>query len=86
MSKNKTCFKILVKKSFRWHLETWEKQIGSIFKLNIKKIGKFQKKIGTIPPELAPEPAPEFAPPLPMWIGLNLFSHFDQISTLWEKR
>ena len=37
MSKSKTCFEILVKKAFRWHLETWENQIGSIFKLNIKK-------------------------------------------------
>ena len=30
ISKSKTCLKILVKKSFRWHLETWESQIGSI--------------------------------------------------------
>ena len=35
--KGKTCFEILVKKAFRWHLETWENQIGSIFKLNLKK-------------------------------------------------
>ena len=50
MSKSKTCFESLVKKSFRWHLKTWENQIWSIFKLNIKKklgeiwIGRF--KIG----------------------------------------
>jgi hypothetical protein len=37
MSKSKPCFKILGKKAFRWHLKTWENQIGSIFKLNIKK-------------------------------------------------
>ena len=35
MSKSKPCFEILGKKAFRWHLETLE--IGSIFKLNIKK-------------------------------------------------
>ena len=38
MSKSKPCFEILGKKAFRRHLETWENQIGSIFKLNIKKI------------------------------------------------
>ena len=26
-----------MKKSFRWHLETQQNEIGSIFKLNIKK-------------------------------------------------
>ena len=45
MSKSKPCFEILGKKAFRWHLETWKNQIGSIFKLNIKKSVKFQKKI-----------------------------------------
>ena len=44
ISKSKTCFEILVKKSFRWHLETWENQIGSIFKLNIKKLCQIPKK------------------------------------------
>ena len=44
MSKSKPCFEILGKKAFRWHLETWKNQIGSIFKLNIKKGVKFQKK------------------------------------------
>ena len=34
MSKSKTCFEKFVKKSFRWHLETQENQIGSIFKLH----------------------------------------------------
>ena len=44
ISKSKPCFEILGKKAFRWHLETLE--IGSIFKLNIKKKSvKFQKKI-----------------------------------------
>ena len=42
--KKKTCFEILVKKAFRWHLETWENQIGSIFKLNIKKKCQIPKK------------------------------------------
>ena len=37
MSKSKLCFEILWKKAFRWHLETWGNQIGSIFKLNIKR-------------------------------------------------
>ena len=41
---SKTCFEILVEKSFRWHLETWENQIGSIFKLNIKKKCQIPKK------------------------------------------
>ena len=50
MSKSKPCFKILGKKAFRWHLETWKNQIGSIFKLNIKKSVKFQKKISSLPP------------------------------------
>ena len=36
MSKSKTCFEILVKKAFRWHLETYENKIGSIFRINIK--------------------------------------------------
>ena len=44
MSKSKPCFEILGKKAFRWHLKTWENQTGSIFKLNIKKSVKFQKK------------------------------------------
>jgi hypothetical protein len=44
MSKSKTCFEILVKKAFRWHLETLENQIGSIFKLNIKKKCQIPKK------------------------------------------
>ena len=41
MSKSKPCFEILGKKAFRWYLETWKNQIGSIFKLNIKKSVKF---------------------------------------------
>ena len=44
MSKSKPCFEILGKKAFRWHLETWENQIGSIFKLNIKIGGQIPKK------------------------------------------
>ena len=44
MSKSKTCFEILVKKSFKWHLETQENQIGSIFKLNIKKKCQIPKR------------------------------------------
>ena len=44
MSKSKPCFEIFVKKTFRWHLETQENQIESIFKLNFKKSVKFQKK------------------------------------------
>ena len=36
-SKSKSCFEILGKKAFKWHLETWKNQIGSIFKLKIKK-------------------------------------------------
>ena len=42
--KNKTCFEILGKKAFRWHLETWENQIGSIFKFKIKKMCQIPKK------------------------------------------
>ena len=38
ISKSKTCFEKFVKKSFRWHLETQQNEIGSIFKLNIKKL------------------------------------------------
>ena len=49
MSKSKPCFEILGKKTFRRHLETWENQIGSIFRLNIKKSVKFQKKIFPAP-------------------------------------
>ena len=37
ISKSKACFEKFVKKSFRWHLETWQNEIVSIFKLNIKK-------------------------------------------------
>ena len=37
MPKSKPCFIILGKKAFRRHLETWENQIGSIFKLISKK-------------------------------------------------
>ena len=44
MTKSKPCFKILWKKAFRWHLETWENQIGSIFKLNIKKKCQIPKR------------------------------------------
>ena len=44
-SKSKPCFEILGNKSFRWHLETWENHIGSIFKLNVKKSCQIQKKI-----------------------------------------
>jgi hypothetical protein len=49
MSKSKTCFEILVKKAFRWHLETLENQLGSIFKLNKKKSVKFQNNFSTMP-------------------------------------
>ena len=48
LSKSKTCFEILVKKSFRWHLETLKNQIGSIFKLNVKKLCQISKKIKLI--------------------------------------
>ena len=44
VSKNKTCFKIGVKKAFRWHLETWENQIERIFILNVKKKCQIPKK------------------------------------------
>ena len=37
ISKSKTCFETLVKKAFRWHLETKQNQIESIFKSNLKK-------------------------------------------------
>ena len=61
--KGKTCFEILVKKAFRWHLETWENQIGSIFKLNIKKSVKFQKQFGSKPLPLRNiKMAPYFCP------------------------
>ena len=51
MSKSKPCFKILGKKALRCHLETWKNQIGSIFKLNVKKSVKFQKKRSSLPPD-----------------------------------
>ena len=35
MAKSKPCFEIFELKSFKWHLETWENQIGSIFKFKI---------------------------------------------------
>ena len=44
MSKSKTYFEILVKKAFRWHLETKENQIWGIFRLNFKKKCQIPKK------------------------------------------
>ena len=44
MSKSNPYYEILGKKAFRRHLEAWKNQIGSIFKLNIKKSVKFKKK------------------------------------------
>ena len=54
--KGKTCFEILVKKAFRWHLETWENQTESIFKFKIKKKKKvkFQKRNSTLDQVLIP--------------------------------
>ena len=57
MSKSNTYFKIFGKKAFRWHLETQENQIGSIFKSNKNKVSNSKKKFCTMPPEPAPEPA-----------------------------
>ena len=48
MTKSKTSFEILVKKAFRWHLEIWKNQIGSIFKLNVKKCQIPKKKFAQV--------------------------------------
>ena len=46
MSKSNPWFEILGKKALRWHLETLENQIGSIFKMNTKKkVSNSKKKI-----------------------------------------
>ena len=45
ISKSKSCFEHIVKKSFRWHLENQQNYIESIFKLNIKNISQIAKKI-----------------------------------------
>ena len=58
VSKSKTCFEKFKTKAFRWHLETQQSQIGSIFKLNIKKSIKSEKWFCTLPPQLKMPPAP----------------------------
>jgi hypothetical protein len=45
MPKSMPCFEILGNFFFRWHLETWENQIGSIFKLKKKKVSNFKNKL-----------------------------------------
>ena len=59
MSKSKPCFYILGKKAFRCHLETWENQVGSTFKLNIKKKCQIPKK------NFFPAPSSHHLPPPP---------------------
>ena len=58
ISKSKTCCEKFKTKAFRWHLETKQSQIGSIFKLNIKKSIKSEKWFCTLPPHLKMPPAP----------------------------
>jgi hypothetical protein len=86
MSKSKTTFEILGKKAFRWHLETQNNQIGSIFKFKIKKkVSNSKKNIAPCPlfHPLAisqkklylphPPPAGNFSP---FW-NLTLFFYFE---------
>ena len=58
--KSKTCFEKFVKKSFIWHLETQQNQIGSIFKLNFKKKYQNAKMV------LCPASSSPFLPPPPL--------------------
>ena len=58
MSKSKPCFEILGKTAFRWHLESWENQIGSIINLNIKKVSNSKKKFYPTPPSNHLPPPP----------------------------
>ena len=57
--KSKPSFEILEQKSFRWHLETWKNQVGSIFKFEIKKRCQIRKMV------LHPAPSSLYSPPPP---------------------
>ena len=77
MAKSKPCFEILELKSFRWHLETWENQIGSIFKFKIIIKKNNKKRLAPYhldlhhhhPAKFHPTPPP---PPLGNW---NCYCH-----------
>ena len=60
--KSKPSFEILEQKSFRWHLETWKNQVGSIFKFEIKKRCQIRKMVSHPTPS-APPHLPTFLPP-----------------------